>query len=694
VTHPRWTKKAFQEIIGYITGDGSKAAACGIDISEQFQPQFQPDEVGHFSVPRNINASFLIALSGEDHPAYEVAKQYLEEMEKDPLWTNLIVFYKEGLELLLKEFQGFCSGGTGAVKVKRLREKLKQAKGLRNSHEIQEEIWGLFHPEASGILNNKESRVKALREKRKSKITRLNPKPIRDVSKGVLFTANVLLTIPPVGKRFEDLDISPNLWNALEEITREEQVFWYDHPVQLGVEPEKNEKKKAKNVDKDGELVCVLSASVTHEGLQGIAKEYIEYELSKFHNLTGLKVYLFTEADTAKLIHEILVPAAKRYVDNIKNPAAMLREVVGVDGRYGRHYSFLKAIAAFWQVFIDPGIRATFKTDLDQVFPQEKLLKETGKSAFEHLMTSLWGADGIDSQGNPVHMGMIAGALVNDRDINSSLFTPDVTYPSSPFKGEDMVFCSKIPQALSTASEMMTRYTDKDIDGKNYCISRIHVTGGTNGISIDALRKYRPFTPIFINRAEDQAYLLSVLFPTGDGPALCYVHKDGLFMKHDKEAFAGEAIKAAAIGKIVGDYERALFFSYYTKALPWDVARIKEIIDPFTGSFVSPLPFNLAYLRIALKAAEFFSKNKEQDGCKGLELIETGSKRLRAVTQEMSAKDGSALKKCYEREKEAWNLYYDILDKVEDALKRGDSFAMELRENGKRLANNLRIITK
>jgi rubrerythrin len=64
------------------------------------------------------------------------------------------------------------------------------------------------------------------------------------------------------------------------------------------------------------------------------------------------------------------------------------------------------------------------------------------------------------------------------------------------------------------------------------------------------------------------------------------------------------------------------------------------------------------------------------------------------VIQELSAEDGMALEKCHEREREAWNLYYDILDKVEDALKRGDSFATELREKGKRLVNNLRIITK
>jgi hypothetical protein len=698
------SRQAFHEIFKYILGDGSTVPACGIDIPEQFRP----GEDGHFSVPGNINASFLLALSGKDHPRYEEARQYLDEMEKDPLWTDLVVFYKEGLELLLEEFQGFRFSGRGTEIVKRLTEKLKRARGRPHCHEIQEELWGLFHPEAANILKNKESRVKTLRGKRKIRVTRLNPRPIRDVSKEVLFTANVLLTVPPAGKGFQELDISPNLLNALEEITREEQLFWYDHPVQIGVEPAMNEilyglshlsraflfEKKAKNVDKDGELSCVLSASVTHEGLQGIVKEYIEYELTKAHNLPGLKLYLLTEADTARLIHEILVPAARRYIENIKNPAAMLREVVGVDGRYGRHYSFLKAIAAFWQVVIEPGIRATFKTDLDQVFPQENLLKETGKSAFEHLMTPLWGAYGIDSEGDPTHLGMIAGALVNKRDIRSSLFTPDVTYPSPPFKGEDMLFCSKIPQALSTASEMMTRYTDADIDGKNYCISRIHVTGGTNGITIDALRRYRPFTPIFINRAEDQAYLLSVLFPPGTGPALRYVHEDGLFMKHDKEAFSGEAVRASAIGKLAGDYERTIFFSYYAKALPWDVERTKGIIDPFTGSFVSPLPFNLAYLRMSLKAAEFFSTKKEEDGLRGLELVETGSKRLKRAIQELSAEGGRGLERCYKREKEAWDLYYDILDEIEDALKRGDPFAVELKKRGRGLVNNARVVTE
>lgn len=698
-------KEAFQYVIGHLIGDGAKGGSCGINITAQFQPETEE----HLFVPQNINAAFLISLSGENHPRYTEAKEYLEEMENNPLWTKLVIFYREGISFLLEEFKGFYSSDRReAERIEKLGEKIiKHMETSSTSIETQRDIWDIFHPEASNIINDKDSQTKRLREKRKVKITNLNTNPIINVPEEVLFTTNVLLTIPPGGKRYEDLDISPNLWGTLEGVVKEEQVFWYDHPVQIGVEPENNEiiyglrhlseallyEKNAKNIPDDAELSCVLSASVTHEGLQGIVKEYIEYELEKAHDLPGLKVYLFTEAETGKLIHEILVPAAKKYLDDVNNPAIMLREVVGVDGRYGRHYSFLKAIAAFWQVFISPKTRATFKIDLDQVFPQKNLLKETGKTAFQHLMSPLWGAEGVDSEGNPVYLGMIAGALVNEKDIALSLFTPDVTFPSPPFKGEDTVFFSKIPQALSTISEMMTRYTDGCIDGNNSCISRVHVTGGTTGIMIDALRKYRPFTPIFIGRAEDQAYLLSVLFHEGNEPALRCLHKDGLFMRHDKEAFVGQSIKASAIGKIVGDYERTLFFTYYARSLPWDIETIKREIDPFTGSFVSFLPLNLTYLRLALKAATFFDTKKEEDNYKALELMETGSKRISDAINEISIKDGSKLKKKYEREKAAWHLYYDILDRFEKALNEGDTFAVELKEKAKRLVDNIKVTT-
>ncbi|MCP4254531.1 MAG: hypothetical protein GY775_14220 [Candidatus Scalindua sp.] len=697
--------KAYHDILSCLIGDGSGSGACGIDIVEQFQPE----DNSRVAVPRNVNAAFLISLSGDRHSRYTAAVEYLKEMENDPLWTNLVTFYREGLSLLLKEFRDFCSNSSkGVERVETFVSKLAQQNDpLSFAQIIQEDIWKIFHPEATDILSNKEYQADALRSKRKIEITKLNSKPIKNVSQEVVFTSNALITIPPAGKKFKELGIKPGLWNALEEVVQEDQVFWYDHPVQIGVEPDRNEilyglhhlsesllyEKKLKNAGEEDELTVVLSASVTHEGLQGIVKEYIESELEKSHDLPGLKVYLFTEAETAALIHEILVPAASKYFIDIKDAASLLMEVVGVNGKYGKHYSFLKAVTAFWQVFVDPDKKATFKIDLDQVFPQENLLEETGKTAFQHMMSPLWGAEGTDSQGSPVYLGMMAGALVNEKDISTSLFTPDVTYPSQPFRGEDTVFCSRVPQALSTLSEMMARYDKGGIDGSNSCISRVHVTGGTNGILIDALRKYRPFTPAFIGRAEDQAYIMSVLFSRDSEPVLRYFHNDGLFMRHDKHAFAAEAIKAAAIGKIVGDYERILFFSGYARVLSSETNDVKCVIDPFTGSFVSPLSHNLAYLRLALKAAEFFATKEEESEYKGFALVETGTRRLRACVREASMGDGNGLRERYEREQKAWNLYYDILDKIERALKEKDQFAIELREKAEKLVLNARVIT-
>jgi hypothetical protein len=322
---------------------------------------------------------------------------------------------------------------------------------------------------------------------------------------------------------------------------------------------------------------------------------------------------------------------------------------------------------------------ATFKIDLDQVFPQKELVEQTGASAFEHFSTPLWGARGLDTRGKPVELGMIAGALVNQKDIGKSLFTPDVPFPKrSPYPDEH-IFFSTLPQALSTEAEMMARYDTNELDGKRSCIQRIHVTGGTTGMLVDSLCRYRPFTPSFIGRAEDQAYILSVLL--NPGTKLAYVHKDGLFMRHDKEAFAQEAIESAFVGKLVGDYVRILYFSAYAKTLAEDVGRLKEIIDPFTGCFVSRIPVTVVYLRFAFKVASFFDQDKKEQG---VEFVQTGAKRIMSA---LKFADGnhSHLRQQYEKERLGWDLYYDTLEAVKKGSKNGDDFALDLLVKAKRI---------
>ncbi len=692
-------KQKFETIIKHLIG----ADESGESLAKiQIPGQFLPDEEENTAISRNLNAAFLIALSGETHPKYSRADNYLRNFEAHPSWEIIVRFYKEGLELIHSEISSRCYDderfGKDSIG---LYSWLINPENLKKKQETIEKISQLFFPEGVSLSENREKNINALREKRKVKISRLNPDPITDPAKEILFTSNILITIPTASKGINDLPLSSSLKRMLDQIVSEEQMYWYDHPIPVGVSPEHNEvlygleeldkavefEKQLGTMDTNAVVTCLLSVSVTHEGLQGIVKEYLEHELKKEKKIRHLDVYVFTEADTIRLIKEILVPAAQRYTD-IKD-FSHLYEVIGVDGEYGRHYSFLKAVAVFWQTFIDTGIKGTFKIDLDQVFPQKELIEQSGSSAFEHFKTPLWGAEGIDNEGNSVELGMIAGALVNQKDIGKSLFTPDVPFPEKEIKGDELIFFSTLPQALSTEAEMMTRYTDGLFDGENWCIQRIHVTGGTSGILIDSLRKYQPFTPTFIGRAEDQSYTLSVLFE-GNQNKLRYVHKAGLIMQHDKEAFAWEATKMSATGKLIGDYIRILIFSYYVRALPWSFKETKDIIDPFTGCFVSRIPLTVVYLRFALKAASFFNESSDEKIQEGFEFLQSGIRRLHKTIQKLT-KEPNPLIEQFRKEKQGWNMYYAVLDRVETEIKKGDAFALELQKKAKSLVETCKI---
>jgi hypothetical protein len=488
--------------------------------------------------------------------------------------------------------------------------------------------------------------------------------------------------------------VAPHIADAASDAATERQRYFYDHPIPVGIGPEANEilyglshlddaigfEKQRGTVPGDTRVPCALSVSVTHHGLRDVAHDYVADVIDRAGGLRHLDVHVFAEHQTAQLVEDVLAPAARQLLgrDDVD-----LLDVVGVDGRYGRHYSFLKAIAALWHVLVDDRVTATFKIDLDQIFPQDVLVDVTGRTALEHLTTPHWGATGTDAHGDAVELGMLAGALVNERDIATSLYTPDVRFPDGPGAPPDYVFFSKLPQALSTAAEMGTRYADGDPDGVETVVERVHVTGGTTGARVDALRRHRPFTPSFIARAEDQAFVLATFQAP---PRLAYVHADGLIMRHDKEAFAGEAIKAAAVGKLIGDHVRILLFSAYGSALG-DVAALKAIIDPFTGAFVSRTPVATTYLRFALQAVALLDGSRPDDG---VAFVRDGSQQLQETLAFIAGKP-SELEQTVDRERRGWALYYDILDALEGALADGDTHAEKLAAVARRLVDEASI---
>ncbi len=687
----------FQSILSalYAPGEGKKPLT-GVDIRNQFRP----DEPGGEAAFRNLNAAFLLSLCGPSQPLYELAVSYLTGKWDSEDHRNSADFYSQGRRLVHEEFLERCSKSeTFAKRVRSTHAWIRDSRREGERKPVVSKVWQVFFPEGVGVLEDREVSVKALRKRRTVRITRLNPSPLKAPGRQLLFTSNVLLTVPSDHAETACLPFSEGIRNSLEQVICEPQLFWYDHPVQIGVDPKKNEviyglqgldkamafEKERGTVNPHEKVCCVLSISVTHRGLQPIARQCLQEMLGRAGRLNHLRIVAFTEADTHKLVNDILHPAARKYFR--ERGADLLRHIIGVDGEYGRHYSFLKAVSAFWQVFVDPGIRGTFKIDLDQIFPQKELVRETGLSAIEHFMTPLWGAEGVDSRGRKVSLGMIAGILVNRKDATSSLFTPDVVFPSRNIRGDEWIFNSVIPQALSTEAEMMARYGSESLDGSRFVLQRVHVTGGTTGILVRDLRKYRPFTPGLVGRAEDQAYLLSSL-GRDSSAGLRYLHKDGLVMRHDKESFAEEAMTAAATGKLVGDYIRILTFSRYAGVLPGDITSLKDAVDPFTGCFISRIPLTVVYLRFALKVASGFQSG---DTVETVKLAEMGSNRIgKAIEDMVLSRNG--LKEHYEAEREAWHLYYDILDRVEQGLKDQEPYALKLRERGRRLLEECRVV--
>ncbi|MBN2060284.1 MAG: hypothetical protein JW882_07690 [Deltaproteobacteria bacterium] len=686
--------KKFREIISAIfLPSAGEWSFSGFDLSEQLdsRPKRKADII------KSLNSAFLIYLANEGHARFNEAKGFLEGMKRSSL-SDIAEFFIRGAEMMRREIEDTCRLDPDfSDNLNSLHDFLiAGVKGHQHENGI-EKIWSLFFPEGTGIRKNRENMVVSLRSDRVVDIAEINRDPISNPAVEILFTSNALLTVPPLSERSEGLCLSDKTADAVKSISGEEQLYWYDHPVQVGVTPEKNEilyglrgldeavqfEKENGNMGDDERVTCVLSVSVTHRGLHSIAREYIEDQLKESGGLDNLDLYVFTEADTMKMLDEILAPAAEYFYD--KNNAAELMAMFGVDGEYGRHYSFLKAVSALWQCFVQKDLKATFKIDLDQVFPQNELLRDTGATAFDHFRTDLWGAAGMDSTGKSVDLGMIAGALVNKGDMEESLFSPDVRFPGDHIALDEYVFKSSIPQALSTEAEMSARYSPEGIDGITRCIQRVHVTGGTTGILIDSLKRYRPFTPSFIGRAEDQAYVMSAV--NRDGPRLAYLHKDGLIMRHDKEAFAGDAIKAARVSKLIGDYIRILYFSAYALEIRDEIREIKEFLDPFTGCFISKIPVTLVLLRFCLKAAQMFYDGKDDEA---IEFMINGVKRINHAI-EFSSGPESPLKKRYEEERIGWDLYYDTLLSIEINLKQNNRFALELKNRAQAIFESCRI---
>merc|ERR1712187_1003843 len=128
------------------------------------------------------------------------------------------------------------------------------------------------------------------------------------------------------------------------------------------------------------------------------------------------------------------------------------------------------------------------------------------------------------------------------------------------------------------------------------------------------------------------------------------------------EAFAFEAMEAAKIGKMVGDYERILLFTEYSKVCSPDFKAMKELVDPFTGSFCVPIPYTTTLLRFSTKALGFAASGKPKDAKDLVDFCLMGAPRVAKCIDFTSRKSGkSKLQTQHEAEVKAWDVFYDAI---------------------------------
>ena len=498
-------------------------------------------------------------------------------------------------------------------------------------------MWNYFCPTAQMAHEDAENLATSILKRRRLKNLKKSEVQLKEPAKELLLSSNVLIS-PPID--INSKNIPSQFLEEAVNFTKKEQDYWYDHPIPMDASIGENElvyglkkldkaidfEKKCDVIAPNSKMAMVLSISVTHTGMEELAERYVADLINENLKLKNLDLYLFNEN------------LCKQIISMVSPKKETVYGIFGVNGSYGRHFSFLKAILALWNKTINSKTKFTFKIDLDQVFDQKFLLNLHGKTALQLLCNPYWGGSATDYKGKSVDLGMIAGGLINQSDSSIGIFVPDVKRPKTKEITSNVsskrIFCSQWPQAISTETEI--GYSGNDLQ-------RVHVTGGTTGINLNSLIKWKPFTPSFISRAEDQAFVLSAFHQSA---YLSQLHAPGLIMRHDKASFAGRSIANAADSKAIGDIERILLFSNYSDILHVNKSEIVEHMWPFTSSFISDNPEILAGLIFALDGA-----NKSTD------YVEKGSKRLLLTIEFCRTK----MKKQLDHEIEGWNIYYDSL---------------------------------
>jgi hypothetical protein len=466
------------------------------------------------------------------------------------------------------------------------------------------------------------------------------------------------------------------------------------------------EKAARKDHIREGDKVPLyISISPTYGGMNlgSVGREVLKCQYTAavksgiLPELKFVEPYLYSQTEVKHLIKDVLVPAAKRYFPEMPDKEIEgYLSFFGVEGHYAMHYNFLKAFGSLAK-FMNPRVKAVIKIDTDQSFPADRFYRETGSCWLESFTIPTIGALARDRNERNIYLGCFAGSLTNLNELidKDDLFLPDIAIPDVPEsipEGEAGVFYQGLLQSLITRGEAFPPEVQwKALKILNeYPYMRTFVTGGTTGFLVDALERYAPFVDAHVHRAEDQAFLLSVLFDQYDGNLLRYVYFPGLHMIHEKESVASESIKIAEPYKKIYDLERIWTFSHLARALceikGWNFEDVRKTLNFFTASFIQPFPGLLALTRFVLSVAGKGGRNREdiiyqKEGLRRLSKIAFSQERYYRDTKTRVAK-----------QIKAWRFYYDLMIRLRESAEKRDPFALALKTKASEINNNCKLI--
>ncbi len=191
--------------------------------------------LSHDATLAQISYSFLILLSGSENPFYKKTIKIWEKWQQTDTYADIISFYNVGLKLISQELNRSIEQHPGFA------EQLKQAASSVGG-ETNESVFDILFPLGTDARKPEsyQQEIETIRKTRIVKNIRVNPHPIKKPVQEILFTSNVLLTIPTIDHSVS-LDLPDSIKKHLAAINAEDQKYWYDHPTPVGVSADQNE---------------------------------------------------------------------------------------------------------------------------------------------------------------------------------------------------------------------------------------------------------------------------------------------------------------------------------------------------------------------------------------------------------------------------------------------------------------------